>query len=650
MMRRSVRCFVAIAITLMAGCSPKDGPSFKAECNPLGVHCMTPFPSDVYTVPDNTTATGLHIELPFGALPTNDAGTTIDGAPVNGRDGWSPSAQMLIAFPGGFDPSNLVPYTDYPASLTDASPTVVINLDTGERVAHFAEPDLWAKDPSEQALIIRPHQRLDEATRYAVGIRKSLKALDKTELPMPDGFRAILDGRRTSHAGLERVRGSYDEIFSAFEAEGIDRSDLVVAWSFTTGTTSNVLAQIELARDAALPAIGANGELLDYAVVTDEPHSEPGIRKTIQGTIRVPLLLTQGGAFDAKTKLLRDEDGNPTVDGYYDAPFTAMIPECAYTQGPVPIMNYGHGLFGTSEQVHSGALRDTAEALCMVIVGTDFRGMSTDDVLSALAALNDVNNAPAFFEVQVQGVINNIALGYLARGAMADEIFVDDSSVTLVDPSRYYYYGLSQGHIFGSTIMAYDPVLERGVLGVGGINYSIMLERSTNWPTFRAALAASYSSDLDMIHILGLMQMLWDITDPVTSAAHMGEIPGTPSKQILLHMAVGDAQVPNIATEYHARTMGAVVLQPSVREPFDLPTQAGPITATHALVIFDGGHSVPEGNVGLDDDNGAHSLTRKQPAAWRQMQHFYETGEVIVTCQDSNGAPQPCDCTKNYCD
>ena len=46
------------------------------------------------------------------------------------------AAPMVIAFDSGIDGANLVHYSNYAASLTDASPTAVIDLETGELRAY----------------------------------------------------------------------------------------------------------------------------------------------------------------------------------------------------------------------------------------------------------------------------------------------------------------------------------------------------------------------------------------------------------------------------------------------------------------------------------------------------------------------------------
>jgi hypothetical protein len=246
----------------------------------------------------------------------------------------------------------------------------------------------------------------------------------------------------------------------------------------------------------------------------------------------------------------------------------------------------------------------------------------------------------------VQGVVNQVSLVQMVRRVLASELFGDGDGGSLIDPDRIVFYGISQGGIFGTTIAAYDPVIERAVLQVGAINYSMLLERSHDWPTYRTVLWGSYQNDLDVSILLHLLQIQWDITDPASVADGMltGEIPGVPDKQVLLQMAVADAEVPNVGTEYQVRSMGLPVLTPSVYRPWGVEETAGP--APSALVIYDFGlaDTIPLENQ-PPPENDVHGRVRKLEAAIEIMRAFYQTGEVTQTCSGSAG----CVCQDDAC-
>lgn len=618
-----------------------------AACNPLGgAECMTPWPASIYATDDATSATGRALDIPEGALISNNIEQKVDPALYNGRNGFSPAAPMLIAFDSGMSPDGLVGSDNIPASITDASPTVLLDMQTGERVYHFAELDSAADNwPEKQGLIIRPAARLVENRRYAVALRTSLTAADGSALAIPEGFAAILDDTPTDHALLERVRPRYQAIFDALNAAGVPRDDLLVAWDFTTATDESINRDVLAARNAAIPLMGEAGANLTYEVTGTELHGHPGIRRYKFGTFDAPLLLTNGGAYNASTRLLRNpQTGLPITDGTYRVPFWSMVPDCAYeAEQPVPIMLYGHGLFGSGAHATGGDVAPAITAMCMVVVGTDMRGMSDRDLASIAAQLHDLNNI-AVFEQMVQGIINHVALQHIVRGPMAETLLVDEQGKSIVDPTNVVYYGLSQGHIMGSTFVAYDTFIERAVLGAGGANYSLMLERSINWPRYRQLLQGAYQNPLKQLLALHLMQMMWDATEAAGSANVLltGDIPGTPPKQVLLHMGHADEQVPNLATAWQVRTLGIPLLAPAPYDIFGISTEEGPLS--NGLVIWhDGVADPPVGNVPADDTD-SHYVMRGHAAVYRQMAEFYATGNIVHTCEG------PCMCAEGACE
>ncbi len=649
----------SLALFTLAACG-SDDPGFPIEdqCNPLGAGaCMAPWPSSVYEVADPSTPTGRKLAIPAGGLLTNANLAPIDPAGWNRADGFSAAAPMVAIFPGGVDRRTLIDQTRFADSLGASATTVLLDMTTMERVAHFAEVDMTAQaTPDRQALYMRPAARLTPGHRYAVAIRKAVKSAAGGDLPVGPGFQAILDGKTTSHPLLERARPRLVEALDALTTAGFPREDLALAWDFTVASDDHVHRTMLSARDQALQLLDATPAT--YTVVSDGPVDDGSkIRRRIDGTLKVPLFLTQGGAYAPGTVLDIDAAGDAVAHGMYDIPFTVIIPDCAYrATAPVGMMIYGHGLNGSGEQAASGAIRDTAAAACVITAGTDMRGMSERDIGNIARTLTDLNNAAEIFDTLIQGITNHVSLGRALETTFTTQLFLcraEDATATgcttgarLADPTKLYYYGLSQGHIFGTTVVAYTPNIRRGVVGVGGGNYSVMLERSTDWPTYKTILQGAYPDHFDVVLAINLCQARWDLTETsgVSSVVLDGQPLGVTPRQMLLHMAIGDDEVPNLATEWQARTMGIPVLDPSPYVPYGMTAMAGPIANGSALVIMDGGAPpVPLTNEPAPE-TGMHYLTRGQPASRRQIKHFFETGEVRNEC---SGA---CFCAQDKCD
>src|SRR5215831_18025602 len=144
----------ALAIAL-AACSNVTSLAIEPPCNPLGDgHCMTPWPSSAFEVDDPTTATGRRLAIPEGTLPSNTEGSAADPAGWNAADGFSPAAPIAMAWHGGVAPDGLPPADALDLSLAADSPTVILDMTTGRRVAHYAEVDAQAAaQPDSQALL-----------------------------------------------------------------------------------------------------------------------------------------------------------------------------------------------------------------------------------------------------------------------------------------------------------------------------------------------------------------------------------------------------------------------------------------------------------------------------------------------------------------
>jgi hypothetical protein len=252
--------------------------------------------------------------------------------------------------------------------------------------------------------------------------------------------------------------------------------------------------------------------------------------------------------------------------------------------------------------------------------------------------------------VTEQGLVNHVTLVRAMRTTFAEQLFVDaaNGNKPLVDPTRVYYYGLSQGAIMGTAVMAWEPTIARAALGVGAANYSEMLDRSADWPQYGLILAGGYTDPLDATLVISLAQMRWDKVEG--SGVVNTVLDGAPTvpikKQLLLQIALGDEQVPNVASYWEARSLGVPVLGPTPVAPWGLTVTESPLDpGASALVIMDGGVTAPETNIPAPtQDPSMHDLTRIQAATRRQLKSFYATGAIVNEC---HGA---CSCQLGQCD
>ena len=136
--------------------------------------------------------------------------------------------------------------------------------------------------------------------------------------------------------------------------------------------------------------------------------------------------------------------------------------------------------------------------------------------------------------------------------------------------------------------------------------------------------------------------MLWDRTDPNGYARHITNdpLPGTPPHYVMLHEALGDHQVDNLATQVEARTIGASVHTPTV-EPG--PQLRGGSVLRHPgdrelSVLRLGDHPLRQRRRrAADHQHGAadasfdpHSDPRRSVIARQQKSDFLQTGGFVT--------------------
>src|SRR5262249_22050687 len=150
------------------------------------------------------------VAIPKEAMPVNRDGVPLDLAPWNEWDGFSPMTSMLTVLPGPIDASALVPWHRVEESLLDTSPTVLVDVQSGERVAHFAELEASPEsDPAHPTLYLRPARRLAEGRVYAVGIRRRMSP-GGAPLPPSPVFCALRDSVPTTSPEIEARRPTFE--------------------------------------------------------------------------------------------------------------------------------------------------------------------------------------------------------------------------------------------------------------------------------------------------------------------------------------------------------------------------------------------------------------------------------------------------------
>jgi hypothetical protein len=206
-------------------------------------------------------------------------------------------------------------------------------------------------------------------------------------------------------------------------------------------------------------------------------------------------------------------------------------------------------------------------------------------------------------------------------------------------PPSNVFYGISQGGILGAGYTALSGptgLIDRGVLGVPGTPFALVLTRSLDFVGYDALLLMNFYTNRHVRIFLSLVQMAWD---SVEASGLLAKPVTEPYPRLLLQAGLGDSIVPTNAAEALARALGAKTLPNNPRHIFGIDvsqaadeTQDGPDVTLTELLYEKEFNSLP-----LDDvpakHNSVHFCVRTDEALIIQIAEFVNAGRVIDPCE-----------------
>jgi hypothetical protein len=597
--------------------------------------CLYPFPNDYFTVRDRSTDTNRRVQFSPDSMPRNAAGVPIDPTEWNRNDGFSPGSAILTVVPGlDLERTGAAPEADIGRSLRASAPVVLLDATSGRRIPYWAEIDQSAPSSDQHSLVVRPAVNFREGHRIVVALRR-LQDSSGTTIEPGDAFRAYRDGTKTNDPTVEERRPHMQDVLKTLDAAGVKRDDLFLAWDFTVASEHNLSERMLHIRNNAFDSL--DNKAPSFQVTQVENDVDERVARRVSGTFTVPNYLTgdggPGNGFDT------GPNGLPQRNGDYTAPFTCIIPRAALKpDGTVTRARpavYGHGLLGSEREVAARNVRDMANEHNFVFCATKWIGLSEDDIGNAVSVLGDLSRFPTIADRLQQGI-----LAFQGQGT------------PVIDTRELFFDGNSQGGIMGGAATAVAQDWTRAAIGVPAMNYSTLLQRSTDWDTYKAIFDPAYPDPTDHVLTIGIVQMLWDRGEANGYAQHLTRdpYPDTPNHQVLIHEAFGDHQVANVATEVEARSLGARVHRPALaadrsasrHQLWGLEELEGQYDGS-AIVVWDSGAPAPPaGNVAPREGEDPHGDPRASKEAREQKSEFLKrNGRVVDVCGGKPCTAQP---------
>jgi hypothetical protein len=148
---------------------------------------------------------------------------------------------------------------------------------------------------------------------------------------------------------------------------------------------------------------------------------------------------------------------------------------------------------------------------------------------------------------------------------------------------------------------------------------------------------------LDQQKYFATAQVYFDRIDPATYAPWLirEALPGMKAdRRVLMQAGLGDVEVPNIGTFFHARMLGLPLLEPAPSAVFGLEAATGPIVGS-AFALYDFGVDLDAAYrkaEPADFETPVHDHLKEQPAVLEQWKRFFREESSI-----SSACAGPCD-------
>jgi hypothetical protein len=461
----------------------------------LGHPTTGPFPSNWFTVPDDTQLTDLRVNLPYPdcTVYVSDCNNLNN---INQLDGFNPQPRLSVPFSGSIDLSTVHSDTVFLVSLGSTTE------DEGFMPRGYGvgiNQIVW--DVETNALHVESDELLAQHTRFALFVTTGVRDAQG------DPVRASPTFTRFLHRGQGEYHDWLLDAMAMAEAYGLQESNIATASVFTTLSTTSYLEKVrdQIKAETPKPAeflLGEKGERSvfnrsDVTGITFNQQVRVNPPEFTQSQLNLALLDLVPGAVgrlafgkylspeyrlsDGTIPTIPTRTGVPAVQEMKEIYFNVTLPSGPMPSGgwPVAILGHGSGNHRSGYQLILAA--SLAErGVASIIINQPGFGYGP---LSTLV-VNQTAGGPVTFleggrgrDANGDGMIGaNEGGGAVARQFTADlmqlvrviQVGMDVDGDTVVDlnPARVSYAGNSLGGINGIQFVAIEPDLRAAVLTV----------------------------------------------------------------------------------------------------------------------------------------------------------------------------------------
>lgn len=531
------------------------------------------FPSDLYTVPDNTAFTGLRLSISEADDPMIVQG----GKPaykiverLNELDGFGTTAGGWIAYSKPIDKDSALTEGAVVFGYFDGATPVLVPIEVIPAMDQVAVRPDFPLPPNTIGFFAATNAILDESGKPVV-IDANLAAILKGKPALTDAIPEALALRLGIAATALVDAGHINAIenitaLSVFTTQSIHETDLEIAAK---------IAQEDHPPTYDAPCV--DEEFYRRCTFTFEATNFVSNDRTIPDSATGA---TERYTLRAHAFLPLEDNGPLTIAKDDERGFAVSI--------------FGHGLTGAADQAGEIAMHTAPFGMATLAIDAPQHGdhptrietaEDLDQIMNLFGILkNDTDNGLHIdpFVLRDGWRHSNFDKLALLRALEAGVDFDNDGKPDL-DIERLSYLGGSLGAIQGSEFLALTDMPVAGMYAVGGGRLSDFLRYGTILGLVNAILFGS-SGNAGKTRVLILLQTGVEKGDGANWAGHIlrDRLVGERIPNIAMQISVPDEVVPSQAGMYLARVIGAPIIGRVVLPDAHLPTAQAPLSANHA--------------------------------------------------------------------
>jgi len=522
------------------------------------VSCALPFPTDEFSVPDPTTATGRRLTAPDGLIAERVLSRLGPGASqadaFDGADGYSAVTPIIFEFAAPVVPGSV------PADGGDV--VALFDLVSGERVPLRAGvPVDAARHGGPDTIVMAwPRARLEFGRTYVARVDDGLRARTGGPAPRAPGMSRGDDPHVASlRLDLARVEG--------------DRwAQTLSATRFTVRSEANATYELDAMNQ----------------IVRSTDHPVRNLR------VDPALLIDSASAVVTGEVLLsdfRDADGPARVANGATPSwerFVLVLPERAAGPAGAPVAIYGHGITVAKETMLFTAGTNARRGVATIGIDIPNHG---DRQAGEGGYVLDIARSRTFgrlASMPLQGVVDHVSLLMAVQQHLGDLEFTAPATfdrparpAPRLDVDTVLYQGTSMGGVLGAAFVGLTPEIDGAFLQVTGAGIADIIMNSLVWPLFMGVVPTGAATG-DAYALMGAASLLLDHAESTNVLSRLRDR-GTP---VFVTQGVGDGIVPGATTDRLVSLL-------------DLPLVGPELTSISLPRRSTGGHQVPVDGSGV---------------------------------------------------